>query len=59
MFNKQLEFKFYDINPEQIDLPLDLPAVSWSVTDDKGFGNFTISYDTPTVTYSLGPNDEK
>jgi len=56
---EQMEFKFYDIKPEQIELPLDYPALSWSVTDDKGFGNFSINYDVPTVTFSLGTYNEK
>ena len=54
MCNKQLEFKFYDIYPEQIELPLDYPQLNWSVVDDNGFGNFTIKYEQPTVTFSLG-----
>lgn len=32
MFNKQLEFKFYDINPEQIPLPLDYSGAEQSLT---------------------------
>lgn len=60
MCNKQLEFKFYDIYPEQIEMfPLDYPQINWSVVDDNGFGNFTIKYDKQTVTYSLGSNYEE
>lgn len=60
MCNKQLEFKFYDIYPEQIEMfPLDYPQINWSVVDDNGFGNFTIKYDQQTVTYSLGSNYEE
>ena len=54
MSNEQLEFKFYDIYPEQIELPLDYPQLNWSVVNDNGFGNFTIKYEQPTVTFSLG-----
>lgn len=54
---EQLEFKFYDIEPEQIELPLTYPALSWTVKDDNGFGNFSIEYDVPTVTFSLGKYD--
>jgi hypothetical protein len=54
MCNEQLEFKFYDIYPEQIELPLDYPQLNWSVVNDNGFGNFTIKYEQPTVTFSLG-----
>ena len=56
---EQYEFKFYDITPEQIELPLNYPALSWRVKDDDGFGNFSIEYDVPTVTFSLGNYDEK
>ena len=60
MCNEQLEFKFYDIYPEQIEMfPLDYPQLNWSVVDDNGFGNFTIKYDQQTVTYSLGSNYEE
>ena len=55
MCNEQLEFKFYDIYPEQIELPLDYPQLNyWTVVNDNGFGNFTIKYEQPTVTFSLG-----
>ena len=60
MCNEQLEFKFYDIYPEQIEMfPLDYPQLNWSVVDDNGFGNFTIKYVATGVTYSLGSNYEE
>lgn len=51
---EQLEFKFYDIYPEQIELPLEYPQLNWTVVDSNGFGNFTIEYKQPTVTFSTG-----
>lgn len=54
-FETQLEFKFYDINPEQIELPLEYPTVNYVTNLNNNYGNFSVEYNQPTVTFTMGP----
>ena len=61
MFNQQLEFKFYDLYPEQIELPLSYPKqeVYISVDTPTGFTGATAidSIDFGTITFNVADNE--
>ena len=49
MFNQQLEFKFYDLYPEQIDLPLDYSGTENSLTYSYNMNMSTGTLNTYTI----------